>query len=53
VGEWNDRGRQRRVNGDDSVVGVGFVDSKNSLRRELRVGADWVFSNRAEVITRG
>jgi len=47
------KGLRRELRADGIKVGVGFVDSKNSLRRELRVGADWVFSNRAEVITRG
>lgn len=44
---------RRELRADGIKVGVGFVDSKNSLRRELRIGADWVFSNRAEAITHG
>ncbi|WP_237759234.1 hypothetical protein [Legionella erythra] len=32
-------------------VGVGFIDSKNSLYRELNRGIRWVFTNRAEHIS--
>ncbi|KTD45832.1 glycerophosphoryl diester phosphodiesterase [Legionella rubrilucens] len=31
-------------------VGVGFIDSKNSLYRELNRGIRWVFTNRAQPI---
>ena len=32
-------------------VGVGFVDSKFSLYREVSRGIDWVFTNRADQVT--
>jgi glycerophosphoryl diester phosphodiesterase len=32
-------------------VGVGFIDSKNSLYRELNRGIPWVFTNRAEHVS--
>lgn len=28
-------------------IGIGFIDSKNSLFRELNRGAEWIFSNNA------
>ncbi|MDR3502387.1 MAG: glycerophosphodiester phosphodiesterase family protein [Legionella sp.] len=33
------------------VVGVGFVDSKNSLYRELNRGISWIFTNQINKIT--
>ncbi|QRN04963.1 glycerophosphodiester phosphodiesterase [Legionella sp. MW5194] len=32
-------------------VGVGFIDSKNSLYRELNRGIRWVFTNRAQLVS--
>lgn len=37
----------QRLQAGQQMVGVGFVDSKYSLYRELNRGIPWVFSNRA------
>lgn len=33
-------------------VGLGFIDSEYSLYRELNRGVDWLFSNKADIISR-
>lgn len=33
------------------IVGVGFVDSKNSLYRELNRGISWIFTNQINRIS--
>lgn len=35
----------------NQVSGVGFVDSKNSLYRELKRGIKWIFTNKAKEIS--
>ncbi|MGC1183032.1 glycerophosphodiester phosphodiesterase [Legionella sp.] len=40
-----------RLKAGKQVVGVGFVDSKYSLYRELNKGMHWIFTNRAEQVS--
>lgn len=39
-----------RIKDAKKIVGVGMVDSKNSLYRELNRGINWLFTNRAEAM---
>ncbi len=41
----------RRLFAAQQMVGVGFVDSKNSLYRELNRGVSWIFTNRINKIS--
>lgn len=41
----------KRLKQAQQRVGVGFVDSKNSLYREINRGIDWVFTNNAAAVS--
>ncbi|MFJ1268580.1 glycerophosphodiester phosphodiesterase [Legionella lytica] len=41
----------RRLLAAQQVVGVGFIDSKNSLYRELNRGVSWIFTNHINKIS--
>lgn len=41
----------KRLTGAGQRVGVGFVDSKNSLYREINRGLDWIFTNNAKEVS--
>lgn len=38
---------RKKLHQANQVSGVGFIDSKNSLYRELQKGALWIFTNKA------
>ncbi|CEG59068.1 glycerophosphodiester phosphodiesterase [Legionella fallonii] len=42
--------RIRQLTEAYQVLGVGFVDSKNSLWREINRGVKWIFTNQAVVV---
>lgn len=41
----------KRLQAAHQRVGVGFVDSKNSLYREINRGIDWIFTNNAQAVS--
>lgn len=41
----------KRLKRAEKIIGVGMVDSKSSLYRELNRGINWIFTNRAEELT--
>lgn len=42
--------RLHQLSDGHQAAGVGFVNSKNSLYRELNRGVKWIFTNQAEVV---
>ena len=43
--------QRRKLEDEQQITGVGFINSKNSLYRELNRGINWIFTNQAERIS--
>jgi len=45
-------GYRRRLRAAGRKIGTGFVETEGALRREVHLGADWIFTNRALALQR-